>query len=169
MVFDAATKAYQHMEEASLHLPEDHLDARDRRQGERGRLADAGDLASAEPPAAFQGPPAVPLNGPCPRGRRTCVRGPCSSDCAIPRRTRAGEHPTISRRWRPRSSHHLRRMLNSRQGHALVALDYGMPDLSEALRTYPSSISMVEQAVRASIERVRAAAARCLRPVRRVR
>lgn len=48
---------------------------------------------------------------------------------------------------------HLRRMLNSRQGHALVALDYGMPDLSEALRTFPSSISMVEQAVRASIER----------------
>jgi type VI secretion system protein len=48
---------------------------------------------------------------------------------------------------------HLRRMLNSRQGHALVALDYGMPDLSEALRTYPSSLSTVEQAVRASIER----------------
>jgi type VI secretion system protein len=48
---------------------------------------------------------------------------------------------------------HLRRMLNSRQGHALVALDYGMPDLSEALRTYPSSLSTVEQAVRASIEK----------------
>ncbi len=48
---------------------------------------------------------------------------------------------------------HLRRMLNSRQGHALAALDYGMPDLSEALRTYPSSISSVEQAIRASIEK----------------
>ncbi len=48
---------------------------------------------------------------------------------------------------------HLRRMLNSRQGHALVAPDYGMPDLSEALRTYPSSISSVEQAIRASIEK----------------
>ncbi len=48
---------------------------------------------------------------------------------------------------------HLRRMLNSRQGHAPVALDYGMPDLSEALRTFPSSISTVEQAVRASIEK----------------
>ena len=48
---------------------------------------------------------------------------------------------------------HLRQMLNSRRGHSLIAPDYGLPDLTEVLRTYPSSLTVVEDSIRLSIER----------------
>jgi len=48
---------------------------------------------------------------------------------------------------------HLRQMLNSRQGSALTALDYGVPDLTESLRQFPASRGDIEEALRVSIEK----------------
>ncbi|HKB07998.1 MAG TPA: type VI secretion system baseplate subunit TssE [Candidatus Polarisedimenticolia bacterium] len=48
---------------------------------------------------------------------------------------------------------HLARMFNTRQGHALTALDYGMPDMTDFMREFPSSAEGMERAIRESIER----------------
>jgi len=44
-------------------------------------------------------------------------------------------------------------MFNTRQGHALTALDYGMPDMTDFMREFPSSAEGMERAIRESIER----------------
>lgn len=48
---------------------------------------------------------------------------------------------------------HLERMLNSRQGSSSALQDYGMPDLTEAVRNCPEAIGEIEEAIRQSIER----------------
>ncbi len=48
---------------------------------------------------------------------------------------------------------HLRRLLNTRQGMALSAPDYGVPDFMDALRHLPESAGEMERAIKASIEK----------------
>jgi type VI secretion system protein len=53
-----------------------------------------------------------------------------------------------------RSIHrNLQRVLNSRQGHALAALDYGSPDLTDLPSTVHESTREVEEAIRDTIEK----------------
>lgn len=47
----------------------------------------------------------------------------------------------------------LSRMFNTRQGHALSALDYGMPDMTDFMREYPASAQGMERILREGIER----------------
>ncbi|MCE5246443.1 MAG: type VI secretion system baseplate subunit TssE [Candidatus Polarisedimenticolia bacterium] len=46
---------------------------------------------------------------------------------------------------------HLRAMLNSRQGNAPAAPDYGVPDLTDLARGYPDSAASLERALQRSI------------------
>jgi len=46
---------------------------------------------------------------------------------------------------------HLQRLLNTRQGSVLIAPDYGIPDFSELLHSYPESIKDMERALRLAI------------------
>lgn len=48
---------------------------------------------------------------------------------------------------------HLGRMFSTRQGHALIAPEYGMPDLTDFMRDFPSSAEGMERALREGIER----------------
>ena len=48
---------------------------------------------------------------------------------------------------------HLARMFSTRQGHALTALDYGMPDMTDFMREFPSSAEGMERNLRDVIER----------------
>ncbi|HUU46858.1 MAG TPA: type VI secretion system baseplate subunit TssE [Acidobacteriota bacterium] len=48
---------------------------------------------------------------------------------------------------------HLRKMLNSRTGHAPAQPDYGISDLNEFKFAYPDSITPMRQAIQASIEK----------------
>ena len=48
---------------------------------------------------------------------------------------------------------HLRRLLNSRQGHAAAQMGYGIPDPSEVLHAYNDAISTMAKAIKASIEK----------------
>lgn len=48
---------------------------------------------------------------------------------------------------------HLRRLLNSRQGHAAAQMGYGIPDPSEVLHAYNDAISSMAKAIKASIEK----------------
>ncbi|MBI3597299.1 MAG: type VI secretion system baseplate subunit TssE [Nitrospirae bacterium] len=48
---------------------------------------------------------------------------------------------------------HLRRMLNTRQGHVLIQPGYGMPDLTEFLQNLPEMVEAVQQGIRNSIEK----------------
>ena len=48
---------------------------------------------------------------------------------------------------------HLRRLLNSRQGHAAAQMGYGIPDPSEVLHAYSDSISSMAKAIKVSIEK----------------
>ncbi|MBU1701600.1 MAG: type VI secretion system baseplate subunit TssE [Candidatus Eisenbacteria bacterium] len=47
----------------------------------------------------------------------------------------------------------LRRLLNSRHGHALTQDDYGIPDLTEVIHNYPESIAGMRRAIRRAIEK----------------
>jgi type VI secretion system protein len=47
----------------------------------------------------------------------------------------------------------LRRLLNSRHGHALTQDDYGIPDLTEVVHNYPESIAGMRRAIRRAIEK----------------
>jgi type VI secretion system protein len=44
-------------------------------------------------------------------------------------------------------------MLNTRQGNAPVAPEYGIPDLVDLVHSFPDSIRLMEQAIRTTIER----------------
>lgn len=48
---------------------------------------------------------------------------------------------------------HLQRMLNTRQGNASTALDYGVPDLTELGRGFPQSARDLEEMIRSCIEK----------------
>lgn len=48
---------------------------------------------------------------------------------------------------------HLQRMLNSRQGHALIQPEYGMPDGSEFMRSLPDAVDEIRHTIRSSIEK----------------
>ena len=46
---------------------------------------------------------------------------------------------------------HLQKVLNTRQGSAQIAEDFGMPDLTDYLRGYPASLREVEKSLRQTI------------------
>lgn len=48
---------------------------------------------------------------------------------------------------------HLRKMLNTRHGHAPAQPDYGIPDLNEFMFAMPESITPMRQAIQGSIEK----------------
>ncbi len=48
---------------------------------------------------------------------------------------------------------HLRRILNSRHGHAPAQPDYGIPDLNEFMFSMPESIPPMQKAIQKSIEK----------------
>jgi type VI secretion system protein len=48
---------------------------------------------------------------------------------------------------------HLRRMLNTRQGHVLIQPEYGMPDVTEFLQNLPGMVEVVQQGIRNSVEK----------------
>lgn len=47
---------------------------------------------------------------------------------------------------------HLRQILNTRQGSAPIAPDYGVPDFLDFLQTYPDSVREIERSIRAAIQ-----------------
>jgi type VI secretion system protein len=48
---------------------------------------------------------------------------------------------------------HLRKMMNTRHGHAPAQPDYGLPDLNEFMFSMPESIGPMSKAVRMTIEK----------------
>jgi len=46
---------------------------------------------------------------------------------------------------------HLRHILNTRQGSAPIAPDYGVPDFLDFLQTYPDSVREIERSIRTAI------------------
>jgi type VI secretion system protein len=48
---------------------------------------------------------------------------------------------------------HLEKMLNTWRGNAPVAPDYGIPDLASLVHSFPEAIRIMEQAIRATIEK----------------
>ena len=48
---------------------------------------------------------------------------------------------------------HLRQLLNSRQGNAPAQDDYGLPDISEMVHSFPASASGLQRAIKAIIEK----------------
>ena len=48
---------------------------------------------------------------------------------------------------------HLKKMLNTRQGHVLTQPEYGMPDITEFILNLPEAVHEVSEAIRSSIER----------------
>ncbi|ABB33525.1 type VI secretion system lysozyme-related protein [Geobacter metallireducens RCH3] len=47
---------------------------------------------------------------------------------------------------------HLRQILNTRQGSAPIAPDYGVPDFLDFLQTYPDSVREIERSIRVAIQ-----------------
>lgn len=50
-------------------------------------------------------------------------------------------------------SGHLHRILNTKQGNVLIGEDYGLPDLTDFLKTYPDSLMEVERGMRTAIQK----------------
>jgi type VI secretion system protein len=48
---------------------------------------------------------------------------------------------------------HLQRILNTRQGNVLIAEDYGIPDFTEFLFSYPDSVREMEKSIRLTIQK----------------
>jgi type VI secretion system protein len=48
---------------------------------------------------------------------------------------------------------HIGKMLNTRQGNAPVAPDYGIPDIVDLVHSFPESIRFMEKAIRTTIEK----------------
>jgi type VI secretion system protein len=48
---------------------------------------------------------------------------------------------------------HLGKMFNTRQGNAPVAPDYGIPPMADMVHSFPTSIRIMEQAIRTTIEK----------------
>ena len=47
---------------------------------------------------------------------------------------------------------HLQKILNTRQGSAMIGEDYGLPDFVEMLRDYPDSLRDFERSIRSTIQ-----------------
>jgi type VI secretion system protein len=72
----------------------------------------------------------------------------------------ANRKPDVSRTTRLDESQlissvleHVGKMLNTRQGNAPVAPDYGIPDIVDLVHSFPESIRFMEQAIRTTIEK----------------
>lgn len=48
---------------------------------------------------------------------------------------------------------HLRKMLNTKQGHAPAQMDYGIPDPSDVAHSLPDAIGTMQRSIRACIEK----------------
>jgi type VI secretion system protein len=48
---------------------------------------------------------------------------------------------------------HLRKMLNTKQGHSLTQPEYGMPDVTEFIQNLPEMVEVVQRGIRNSIEK----------------
>ena len=48
---------------------------------------------------------------------------------------------------------HLQRILNTKQGNVPIAEDYGTPDFSDLLQTYPESVREMEKSIRVAIQK----------------
>lgn len=72
------------------------------------------------------------LANPDPRGQRT---------------TREDTGPLVDSVMR-----HLQRLLNTRQGQALIQPDYGMPDITDCAENAPEALDRVRRAIKHSIE-----------------
>ncbi|MBC2694636.1 MAG: type VI secretion system baseplate subunit TssE [Desulfobacteraceae bacterium] len=48
---------------------------------------------------------------------------------------------------------HLQRILNTRQGSVLIAKDYGVPDFTDFLYSYPEALSEIERSIRQMIQK----------------
>ena len=48
---------------------------------------------------------------------------------------------------------HLQRMLNTRQGNCLTLDDYGIPDFTDMVHSFPEAVGRMQRAIRHSIER----------------
>jgi len=48
---------------------------------------------------------------------------------------------------------HLQRMLNTRQGNCLTLDDYGIPDFTDMVHSFPEAVGRMQRAIRQSIER----------------
>lgn len=47
---------------------------------------------------------------------------------------------------------HIRHLLNTRQGSAPIAPDFGVPDFLDFLQSYPDSVREIERSIRAAIQ-----------------
>jgi type VI secretion system protein len=47
---------------------------------------------------------------------------------------------------------HVRQLLNTRQGSAPIAPDFGVPDFLDVLQSYPDSVREIERSIRAAIQ-----------------
>jgi type VI secretion system protein len=50
-------------------------------------------------------------------------------------------------------SRHLHRILNTKQGNVPIGEDYGLPDLTDFLKTYPGSLMEIERGMRIAIQK----------------
>jgi len=48
---------------------------------------------------------------------------------------------------------HLQRMLNTRQGNCLTLDDYGIPDFTDMVHSFPEAVGRMQRAIRQSVER----------------
>jgi type VI secretion system protein len=48
---------------------------------------------------------------------------------------------------------HLQKILNTRQGNVPIAEDYGVPDFTDFLHSYPESLREIEKAIRQTIQK----------------
>jgi len=48
---------------------------------------------------------------------------------------------------------HLQKVLNTKQGHALVRPDYGMPDFTDFIQTLPDTVTEMETSIKNTIEK----------------
>jgi type VI secretion system protein len=48
---------------------------------------------------------------------------------------------------------HLQRILNTKRGNVPIAEDYGVPDFTDLLRSYPESIRDLERSIRQTIQK----------------
>lgn len=48
---------------------------------------------------------------------------------------------------------HLKRILNTKQGNAPIAEDYGIPDFSEFMNALPRSVGEIERSIRLAIQK----------------
>lgn len=48
---------------------------------------------------------------------------------------------------------HLHRILNTKQGNVPIAEDFGVPDFTDFLKTYPESVREIERTIRLAIQK----------------